>query len=132
MLWTPAATIDDLDDQIAKFLYVVWTPTATIDDLDDQIAEFLYEVWTPAATIDDLDDQIAEFLYVVWTPAATIDVLDDQIAEFLCGCSGHSASLNIPSSSAWCPVFVQVISHLPDKQRATNFSTCAMTSTRPS
>ena len=42
------------------------------DDLDDQIAEFLYEVWTPAATKDDLDDQIAEFLYEVWTPAATI------------------------------------------------------------
>ena len=55
-VWTPAATKDDLDDQIAEFLYVVWTPAATKDDLDDQIAEFLFEVWTPAATIDDLDD----------------------------------------------------------------------------
>ena len=36
--------------------HVVVTPAATKDDLDDQIAEFLYEVWTPAATIDDLDD----------------------------------------------------------------------------
>ena len=35
---------------------MVWTPAATIDDLDDQIAEFLYEVWTPAVTKDDLDD----------------------------------------------------------------------------
>ena len=41
---TPAATKDDLDDQIPEFLYVVWTPVATIYDLDDQIAEFLYEV----------------------------------------------------------------------------------------
>ena len=80
---TPAATKDDLDDQIAEFLYVVRTPAATKDDLDDQIAEFLYEVRTPAATKDDLDDQIAEFLYEVWTPAATKDDLDDQIAEFL-------------------------------------------------
>ena len=48
------------------------------------------------------------------------------------GVACHSASLNIPSSSPWCPVFVQVISHLPDKQWATNFSTSAMTSTRPS
>ena len=65
----------------------MWTPAATKDDLDDQVAEFLYEVWTPAATKDDLDDQIAEFLYEVWTPAATKDDLDDQIAEFLYGCS---------------------------------------------
>ena len=32
------------------------------------------------------------------------------------GVACHSASLNIPSSCPWCPVFVQVISHLPDMQ----------------
>ena len=51
----------------------MWTPAATIDDLDDQIAEFLYEVRTPAATIDDLDDQIAEFLYGCSLPFSIVE-----------------------------------------------------------
>ena len=57
------------------------------------------------------------------------------LTRLLSSCMGvacHSASLNSSSSSHWCPVFIQVISHLPDKQCATNFSTSAMTSTRPS
>ena len=126
---TPTATKDDLDDQIAAFLYVVLTPAATKDDLDDQIAELLYVVWTPAATKDDLDDQIAQFLYVVWTPAATKDDLDDQIAEFLYGCS-------LPFSIVEHPLFKSLVSSLrpgyqpPSRQAVSNKS--AMTSTRPS
>ena len=53
--------------------HVVRTPAATKDDLDDQVAEFLYEEWTPAATKDDLDDQVAEFLYGCSLPFSIIE-----------------------------------------------------------
>ena len=52
---------------------------------------------------------------VVQTPAATKDDLDDRLLSSYMGAACHSASLNTPSSSSWCPVFVQVIRHLPEQ-----------------
>ena len=53
--------------------------------------------------------------HVVRTPAATKDDLDDQIAEFLYGCSLPFSIVEQPLFKS-CPLLVEIISQLPEKQ----------------